>query len=279
MFSVIFFFVGLGFGGFGTGLLCGFIGYIIDQIRAARKLNRFKEETNKNRYYKSEDQFEEEILVLIAYVARSDQNRLRQSELKYCKEYFQNNFPHSNLTQLFMKFKDYLDDSNLDSLCEVSCDNIKQYATTPEKIAVLQALFGFVLSDGNANNLELIAVQNISDRCGISRTSYEAVKALFFNFSYQGYYSQRTYRESYNDYNKSTFNSSSGPSLNECYKILEVSQSATDDEVKKAYRIAAMRHHPDKVSHLGEDVRKQAEEKFAKVNEAYDKIKTARGIK
>ena len=49
--------------------------------------------------------------------------------------------------------------------------------------------------------------------------------------------------------------------------------------MKKAYRVAAMKHHPDKVSHLGEDVRTKAEEKFAKVNEAYDKIKAARGMK
>ena len=53
---------------------------------------------------------------------------------------------------------------------------------------------------------------------------------------------------------------------------------ATDAEVKKAYRAAAIKHHPDKVSHLGEDVRKAAEEKFAQVNEAYERIKKARGI-
>ena len=34
-----------------------------------------------------------------------------------------------------------------------------------------------------------------------------------------------------------------------------------------------MKYHPDKVSHLGEDFRKSADEKFAIVNEAYEKIK------
>ena len=67
--------------------------------------------------------------------------------------------------------------------------------------------------------------------------------------------------------------------MDECYRILEVSSDVSDDELKKAYRVAAMKHHPDKVSHLGEDVRKQAEEKFAKVNEAYEKIKASRGMK
>ena len=48
--------------------------------------------------------------------------------------------------------------------------------------------------------------------------------------------------------------------------------------MKKAYRKAAIKHHPDKVSHLGEEVRKAAEEKFSKVNEAYERIKKSRGM-
>ena len=40
----------------------------------------------------------------------------------------------------------------------------------------------------------------------------------------------------------------------------------------------AMKHHPDKVNHLGEEVRKQAEEKFKLLNEAYDRIKKERNM-
>lgn len=40
----------------------------------------------------------------------------------------------------------------------------------------------------------------------------------------------------------------------------------------------AMKYHPDKVSHLGDDFRKKADEKFKKVNEAYKKIKKERNI-
>lgn len=48
------------------------------------------------------------------------------------------------------------------------------------------------------------------------------------------------------------------------YKILGVTKSATDEELKKAYRDLAMKHHPDK--HKGD---KKAEEKFKQINEAY----------
>jgi DnaJ like chaperone protein len=40
----------------------------------------------------------------------------------------------------------------------------------------------------------------------------------------------------------------------------------------------AMENHPDKVGHLGEDIRKAAEEKFTLINTAYEKIKKQRGI-
>ncbi|HOF21650.1 MAG TPA: DnaJ domain-containing protein, partial [Bacteroidales bacterium] len=69
------------------------------------------------------------------------------------------------------------------------------------------------------------------------------------------------------------------PDTDPDYKILETDPSATDEEVKKAYRRMAMKYHPDKVSHLGEDFKKTAGEKFRKVNEAYKRIKEERNMK
>ncbi|HKL38066.1 MAG TPA: DnaJ domain-containing protein, partial [Bacteroidales bacterium] len=62
------------------------------------------------------------------------------------------------------------------------------------------------------------------------------------------------------------------------YRILEVDPSASNEEIKKAYRQMANKYHPDKVSHLGEDFQQAANEKFQKVNEAYEKIKKERNI-
>ena len=62
------------------------------------------------------------------------------------------------------------------------------------------------------------------------------------------------------------------------FQVLEVDPEASDEELKKAYRKMALKYHPDRVSHLGEEYQKDANAKFQKVNEAWEEIKKARGI-
>ena len=69
-----------------------------------------------------------------------------------------------------------------------------------------------------------------------------------------------------------------GESLDEAYKVLEIDSSATDDEVKAAYRKMALKHHPDRVATLGEDIRRAAEQKLQKINEAKERIYKERGM-
>jgi DnaJ like chaperone protein len=70
-----------------------------------------------------------------------------------------------------------------------------------------------------------------------------------------------------------------GSSLEDAYKVLEVSPDATDQEVRAAYRRLALKHHPDKVAMLGDDVKRAAEEKFQQINNAKERIYKARGMK
>ena len=62
------------------------------------------------------------------------------------------------------------------------------------------------------------------------------------------------------------------------YKVLGILPSATNDEVKAAYRKMALQHHPDRVATLGEDIRLAAEKKFKEINEAKERIYKERGM-
>ena len=55
-------------------------------------------------------------------------------------------------------------------------------------------------------------------------------------------------------------------------------RSASEAEIKKAYRKMAISFHPDKVAQMGEEYQKGAKEKFQRIQEAYDNIKKARGL-
>ena len=53
------------------------------------------------------------------------------------------------------------------------------------------------------------------------------------------------------------------------YDLLGIDKTASDSEIKKAYRKLAMKYHPDKFSNASEKEKKEAENKFKEINEAY----------
>ena len=66
--------------------------------------------------------------------------------------------------------------------------------------------------------------------------------------------------------------------IDNAYKILEIDKSASDSDVKKAYRKMAKKYHPDKLQGLGKEHLKGAQEKFQQIQAAYEKIQKERGL-
>jgi DnaJ like chaperone protein len=64
------------------------------------------------------------------------------------------------------------------------------------------------------------------------------------------------------------------------YAVLNISPSASDADVKKAYRRLMSQHHPDKISSKGVSAEKlkQATEKTQQIKAAYDRVRAARGM-
>ena len=58
------------------------------------------------------------------------------------------------------------------------------------------------------------------------------------------------------------------------YEVLKVAPSASADEIKAAYRKQMEQYHPDRVAHLGEELRNLAEDRTKEINAAYDQALT-----
>ena len=121
--------------------------------------------------------------------------------------------------------------------------------TYEQRLQLLDFLVQIAKSDGNVCTAEIEALKEVAISMQISATEIDSLLCL------------------------------TGNSLDDAYKVLEISSTATDNEVRAAYRKQALKHHPDKVATLGEDIRKAAEEKFQQINNAKERIYKARGMK
>jgi DnaJ like chaperone protein len=71
------------------------------------------------------------------------------------------------------------------------------------------------------------------------------------------------------------------PSLDQAFAQLGLQSTASDAEIKKAYRKLVSQYHPDKLVSRGlpEQMMEMAKTRVREINVAYDQIKTARGFK
>ncbi len=182
------------------------------------------------------------LLVLFAKVMKAD-GKLLKSELDYVKSFLKRNLSRQQ-AQVFIKmFQEILKQEY--STAEV-CRQIQRSMDHPSRLELMHVLFGLSASDGEIHPEEVRVIHTISGYLNISNKDYESIKAIFIK------------------------------DINSVYKILEIDSSASDNDVKKAYRKMAVKYHPDKVAHLGKEIQKTAEEKFKAVNDAYSEIKKQR---
>lgn len=200
------------------------------------------------------------ILVLASAIMKSD-GRIKKSELSFVRNYLTKYFGREKSNEAVLLLKTIVEQNySLEKICL----QIVSHTSMEERLIILQFLFGIACADQEFQSKEEDDIRNIAALLGIYEEDYRSVRAMFVQDDYE--YSEAKNCGSY------------GMNEMQAYQILEIDKSATDQDVKKNYRKLAMKYHPDKVSHLGEDVRKAAEEKIIKLNEAYSYIKNIRGI-
>jgi DnaJ like chaperone protein len=192
----------------------------------------------------SQGDFGMSLLVLVAAVMKAD-GKVVKSELDYVKRFFVRQFGQESAKQALLMLKDIL---KQEIPVRDVCIQIKGNMDYSSRLQLLHILFNISLADSIIQPSEIEVIEKIAGYLGVATGDFLSIKNMFI------------------------------PETDSSYKILEIDPSASNEEVKKAYRRMAMKYHPDKVSHLGEDFRKSADEKFKMVNEAYEKIKNERNI-
>ena len=184
------------------------------------------------------------LLVLSAAVIKAD-GKTTPQEMVTFRNFFSRNFGAHAASEAEEIVKELMNrDLNLYEVCSQIRSSMDYY----QRLQLFHYLVSLAACDG-INQREVDVLEVIATYIGLSKAEVDSILAQF--------------KPKSNDTN---------------YRILEISPSATNEEVKKAYRKMAIKYHPDKVATLGEDVQKAAEEKFKAISEAYEAICRERGM-
>ena len=194
---------------------------------------------NKSQTATRSGDFEVSLLVLASVVIKAD-GKQDQREMDFVRAQFVQMYGKERANQAFKLFKEISKQTNIPT--RQVCLQIRQMMDHASRLQLLHFLFGIAKSDNHVDESEVKVIASIASYLGVSVKDFESIKAMFYKSS------------------------------DMAYKILEIDPSATKSEIKAAYRKMAKKYHPDKVLHLGKEHQKGAEEKFRKVQEAYEQL-------
>ncbi len=240
--------LGWAFGGPIGAIIGLFLGSAVGKInKDQKKIPYNKKKYNKRKPKVDQTQpgdFELSFLILSAVIIKADEKVLK-SELNYVRKYFIDMYGSKRAENAFKLFNGIL--KKKISTPQV-CAQIREHMNHASRLQLIHFLFGIAKADNEVHLKEIEEIKKISGYLYVSDKDFESIKAMFYD-------------EEFN-----------------AYKILEISNTVSDIEVKKAYRRMVKKHHPDKLKHLGSEHIKGAEEKFRQIQKAYEFIQKERGL-
>ena len=189
--------------------------------------------------------FQLNLLALSALIIKAD-GKIEQKELYFVRSFFIVQYGKERADSIFRTFNTQIkkETQHLDQLTRI----FVQQTAYETRLQILHFLFGIANADGNISDVELQKLSQVASGMRLRLPDFESIKAMFV---------------------KNTDNA---------YKILEIDSNASQDEIKSAYRKMAKKYHPDKLQSKDPALIKGAQEKFLKVQEAYEAIQKERGL-
>lgn len=196
------------------------------------------------------------LLTLASYIIKAD-GKIMHSEMEAMRQFLRTNFGEISVVQgeqvmlrLFDRQKQ-MDAEHPGAYRQTiyeCCAQLRRVLTEPQRLQLLSLLAMLAKADGNVATEEINALREVSIQLGLSEAELNSMLNL------------------------------GSTTLKDAYAVLEISESATDDEVRQAFKRMVIKHHPDRVASLGEDVKAAAEKKMREINEAKELIYKARGL-
>jgi len=189
--------------------------------------------------------FELNLLSLAAIVIKAD-GKVSQQEMQFVQNYFVQSYGKDKANAIFRTFNEVV--KNREVAPKAICEYLRVRMRYESRLQIIHFLFSIAQADGHVSVPEIDKIKEIAGYMAIGQPDFESIKAMFFK------------------------------NPDSAYKILEIDRSATTEEIKKAYRTMAKKYHPDKLQHMDEAYRKGAEDKFRKVQEAYEQLQKEKGF-
>lgn len=196
------------------------------------------------------------MLTLASYIIRAD-GKIMHSEMETMRSFLRQNFGQAAVDEgnaimlkLFEKQKQ-MEAQQPGSYRQViidACGQLLRVLNRPQRLQLLSLLAMLAKADGHVASEEVVALREITSHLGLEESELNSMLNL------------------------------GSTTLKDAYAVLEIDETATDEEVRAAYKRMVVKHHPDRVASLGEDVRAAAERKMREINEAKELIYKARGL-
>lgn len=193
------------------------------------------------------------LLVLSAHVIQAD-GKIMHSEMNYLRAFLRRSFGEIAVTQgesIILRLFEYRKshgDRVWESQMQEACRQMRGVMPEEHRLQLVAFLCELSKADGVIHPAEVEAIRSICCSLGINASVVDQFLSL------------------------------GGSSLENAYSVLGVPPSATDEEVRRAYRDLVRKNHPDRVATLGDDVREAAKKKMQEINEAKERIYNERGM-
>lgn len=220
------------------------IGFVIGSLieAAGRKTRVYR---TSGRQSVTPADFELNLLSLASMVIKAD-GKVSPQEMQFVQTYFVQAYGKERANATFRTFNEVV--KNREVAAQNVCEYLRMRTRYESRLQIIHFLFNIAQADGLVSKLETEKIREIAGFLAIGYRDFESIKAMFFK------------------------------NPDSAYKILEIEKTATVAEIKAAYRTMAKKYHPDKLQHMDEAYRKGAEDKFRKVQEAYEQLQKERSF-